>query len=54
MKAASEVESLAEARTLLKQHGGEKNQKLTDIFKSHAASGGQSYSHVPLEKHEIR
>ncbi|KAK7007068.1 hypothetical protein R3P38DRAFT_3325551 [Favolaschia claudopus] len=54
VKAAAEVASLDHARRLLKKNAGTKNQKLTDIFRHHAATGGESFSHVPLEKHEVR
>ncbi|KAK6977237.1 ribonuclease H-like domain-containing protein [Favolaschia claudopus] len=54
VKAAAEVASLDHVRRLLKKNAGTKNQKLTDIFRQHAATGGESFLHVPLEKHEVR
>ncbi|KAJ7149382.1 hypothetical protein C8R43DRAFT_887891, partial [Mycena crocata] len=48
MLAAEKVKSLGEARKLLKDNSSVRNQRLTDIFKAHAAAGGESFLHVPL------
>ncbi|KAK7015604.1 hypothetical protein R3P38DRAFT_2543242, partial [Favolaschia claudopus] len=52
--AAMEVSNLSEARKLLKQNGGTRNQRLTDLFKAHAVAGGESFSHVPLTREQTR
>ncbi|KAJ6615157.1 hypothetical protein B0H10DRAFT_1718280, partial [Mycena sp. CBHHK59/15] len=52
--AAEKVKSLGEACKLLKENSGVRNQRLTDIFKAHAAAGGKSFSHVPLTNEQSR
>ncbi|KAJ7611033.1 hypothetical protein B0H17DRAFT_967118, partial [Mycena rosella] len=45
VKAAAGVKDLPEARRLLKANAGQKNARLTDMFKQHASTGGESFSH---------
>ncbi|KAJ7728787.1 hypothetical protein B0H14DRAFT_2409936, partial [Mycena olivaceomarginata] len=52
--AAEKVKSLGEARKLLTENSRVRNQQLTDIFKAHAAAGGESYSHVPWTNEQSR
>ncbi|KAJ7668058.1 hypothetical protein B0H17DRAFT_950144, partial [Mycena rosella] len=54
VKAAAGVKDLPEARRLFKANAGQKNARLTDMFKQHASTGGESFSHVPLTKEQSR
>ncbi|KAJ6468761.1 hypothetical protein C8R45DRAFT_837639, partial [Mycena sanguinolenta] len=54
VRAAQDLKDLGEACKLLKQNSGVKNQWLTDIFKANAATGGESFSHVPLTREQSR
>ncbi|KAJ7681444.1 hypothetical protein B0H17DRAFT_943027, partial [Mycena rosella] len=55
VNAASDIGGLEQARALLKRHKGERNQRLTDIFKSHSTAGhGDTLSHVPLTRAQTR